>query len=309
MNEESFESKVELLNRLNPKIMPETRKLIECYLMDKIASKRSSQTILTYIHDFNAIFGVIEKEINKIAPSDIYDWMNNYASRQKNNTINQRVTNLKRLINVLLNDDSDIITKSPLRKRMIPRKEVAITPRHLDHSDHIRVQLAAESLPLRERAIFLILDTGALRKTEVSNINVSDVDFVNCFIAVNGKGNKDAIVTVSKECIYVLSELKKTLPMGTDAFFLTKSGNRIKPSFVYHFTISLGKKADISGRLNPHKIRHTIGTEMLSSGEKIETIQIKLRHANPDVTKIYTYILEPDLILAYKKAMEYRMVL
>jgi len=177
---------------------------------------------------------------------------------------------------------------------MTPKKQMKNIPRHLERTEHLKVQMMADSLPTMKRAIYYILDSGALRRSEVIRLKKSDLDLSNNTISVIGKGGVKALVTITKECSMILSEWLKEHPNNTDALFVTMKGIPIRPPYVYRLTIALGKKAKISGRLNPHRVRHTVGTEMMSNNEPLELIKDKLRHSKIETTRMYTHVLEND---------------
>lgn len=239
--------------RLSKDIGPETRAAITEFLIKKIAVKRSKETIKTYISDFNSVFTKIKKPISQITSTDLDEWAYEYGKTRLKNTVAQRFTHVNYLYNFLLNSDLNIIEKSPIKRRMLPKRHYRHIPRHLEPHEHIRVQIAAETQPLMERAIFLLLDSGALRRSEIPPINVSDIDFAAGKVSVIGKGNKKALVPVSTECLMVLKMLIQEHPKDVEALFISKKGIRIRPIFVYRLTIKLGLLAKTTSRLNPHR--------------------------------------------------------
>lgn len=297
------------LSRLKQSIHHETRRILIIYLKALMASRCSVYTITTYINDFNAVLGNLnEKSLVDLTSEDFDEFIRFYSKGREHNTVVQRLVSVKRVYRYLLNSDDEtlLITKSPIKKRMTPKMRIKNIPRHLERPEHVKVQIMADSLPLMKRAIFSVLDSGALRRSEVPRLKISDLDLPNNTMSVIGKANKKAIVTISKECSMILREWLKEHPKNTDALFVTMKGIPIRPTYVYRLTIELGKKAKISGRLNPHRIRHTVGTEMMSNNVPIELIRDKLRHSYIETTRMYTHVLEADLIAKYNKIMNTR---
>ncbi len=145
-------------------------------------------------------------------------------------------------------------------------------------------------LGTRDKAIcMLMLDCG-LRRSEVINLKVSDVDFVNHSILVNGKGSKQRIVPfgdvtakhLNKYREYVDDSIEKSFFLNNDYTSLTS--NAVKMMFT-----RLKERSGIS-RLYPHLLRHTYATNYILQGGNLEVLRVLLGHSTINITQIYIHL-------------------
>jgi integrase/recombinase XerD len=150
---------------------------------------------------------------------------------------------------------------------------------------------------IRDRAIMETLYSSGLRRMELVNLRVRDVDVQHGTVFVNqGKGNKDRIVPIgARAAAWVRKyrdEVRPTLVLGEDngILFLTDHGE----AFINNRLSDLIKRyLDAVGidRIGAcHLFRHSMATHMLENGADIRYIQMMLGHANLSTTQIYTHV-------------------
>ena len=153
----------------------------------------------------------------------------------------------------------------------------------------------------RDYAILMLFLNCGIRRSELVNLNISDV--YEDRIRVVGKGNKERFVYFGTACrkaidAYMVERNKKILT-DNRALFGSRNSNRISTEAVHR----LVKKALLQAGLDPdqfsaHKLRHTAATMMLSGGVDVKTVQEVLGHENLNTTQIYTHIESTELKLA-----------
>jgi integrase/recombinase XerD len=155
---------------------------------------------------------------------------------------------------------------------------------------------------LRNRAIYELMYSSALRESEVSRLNVGDVDFDERMLVIKqGKFSKDRVVPVSKVAI---SFLKKYLEGRADKkdrpLFLGVKG-RIKGQTVNKIFKRILKENGIErANLSAHSIRHSISTHLLENGANLRYVQELLGHASIETTAVYTHMMIDSLKKVYK---------
>ena len=153
----------------------------------------------------------------------------------------------------------------------------------------------------RDYAILILFLNCGIRRSELVNLNISDV--YEDRIRVVGKGNKERFVYFGAACRKAidayLPERQKKVLTDNRALFGSRNGNRISTDAVH----ALVKKALLQAGLDAtqfsaHKLRHTAATMMLSGGVDVKTVQEVLGHENLNTTQIYTHIENTELKVA-----------
>ena len=156
-------------------------------------------------------------------------------------------------------------------------------------------------LGLRDRAIFELIYSSAIRTSEVCNLDIGNMDFDTRLLLIQcGKFSKDRIVPVSEVASrflkkYLTGRMKKSEPL-----FLGKYG-RISPRTVRRRFKEYLKIAGIAkDGLCVHSIRHTTATHLLENGAGIRHVQELLGHESIETTAKYTHTLIESLKKVYR---------
>lgn len=153
----------------------------------------------------------------------------------------------------------------------------------------------------RDYAILMLFLNCGIRRSELVNLNISDV--YEDRIRVVGKGNKERFVYFGAACrkavdSYLEERNQKTLS-DNRALFGSRNGNRISVEAVHRLVKKALLQAGLdSTQFSAHKLRHTAATMMLSSGVDVKTVQEVLGHENLNTTQIYTHIENTELKIA-----------
>jgi integrase/recombinase XerD len=154
----------------------------------------------------------------------------------------------------------------------------------------------------RDRTVLEVLYSSAIRKDELNNLTLADVDYHDGFLRVTlGKGKKDRIVPIGRiACRYLENYIKSVRPaLITDPYdnhlFLTLRGKRFSKNVVWELVKKYAKKARIKKNVHPHTFRHSCATAMLKNKADIRTIQKLLGHASLNSTQVYTHLSITDL--------------
>lgn len=153
----------------------------------------------------------------------------------------------------------------------------------------------------RDYAILMLFLNCGIRRSELVNLNISDV--YEDRIRVVGKGNKERFVYFGTACRKAidqyLEERNKKILTDNRALFGSRNGNRISVDAVHRLVKKALLQAGLdSTQFSAHKLRHTAATMMLSGGVDVKTVQEVLGHENLDTTQIYTHIENTELKIA-----------
>ncbi len=157
-------------------------------------------------------------------------------------------------------------------------------------------------LGYRDRVILEVLYTTGIRKQELNNLDLADVDYHDGFLRINqGKGRKDRIVPLGRiACRYLENYIKSVRPdlikdPYNNALFLSSRGNRLSKNMVWEMVKKYAKKAKIKKNVSPHTFRHTCATAMLKNKADIRAVQELLGHESLESTQVYTRVTINDL--------------
>ncbi len=160
------------------------------------------------------------------------------------------------------------------------------------------------------RLIINALYSLGLRRAELIDMTIGNVDFGRKVVKIRGKGDKmreiPLVDTLSQEILLYLEAVealcggKRSL---NEPLFVTYRGSKLYPVFVDRVVKrELGGVKDITGRRSPHVLRHSIATELLDKGTDLNSIKEMLGHSNLAVTQVYTHSSVARLKDIYKQA-------
>ncbi len=154
-----------------------------------------------------------------------------------------------------------------------------------------------EAMGLRDRAILEVLYSTGIRRLELINLLVQDVDQERGTLFVRqGKGKADRMIPIGDRALLwidkYLDETRAELACGRDEgrLFLSRYGEAISPNGLTALVRNYIDKANIGKRGSCHLFRHTMATLMLENGADIRFIQAMLGHVKLDTTQIYTQV-------------------
>jgi len=199
-------------------------------------------------------------------------------------------------------EEEGIITANPLVSVKTPKKPRTIPKIYTEQE--LKALLNSLSASPRERAIVkLFLDSG-IRLQELASLKVGDVDLAGGRIKVLGKGGKERFAYFSPATGARLDTyLKENRPHPSegDYLFLTKDGRHLNAKRIQAILQHIGRKAGISERLSPHKLRHTYATLALKYGGNLEYVRITLGHSDIKTTsESYLNVADNDVATAYQ---------
>lgn len=152
-------------------------------------------------------------------------------------------------------------------------------------------------LGLRDRAMLEVLYATAIRRSELVNLKLFDVDHARAVLMVRqGKGNKDRVVPLGERAKAWLAayrdKVRPGLVVGRDpgALFLSRDGRPLDPKRLSEKVRGYVEAAGTGKPGSCHLLRHTAATLMLEGGADIRFIQALLGHESLETTQIYTRV-------------------
>ncbi len=227
----------------------------------------------------------------------------NYAKR----TIARRVAAIRSWCRFLCRQG--ILSNNPAAGLRGPRQE-KVLPHFLTCDDLLRLLEAPPTdtpLGQRDRALLEVLYSAGLRVSELTGLDVSDIDLDSGTATIRGKGRRERLALFGPPAVTALRNwlpLRQALlrPRGQDALFLNKNGTRLSARSVGRLLEKYLAQAGLDPRTSPHTLRHSFATHLLDAGADIRSVQELLGHRNLATTQIYTHVTTQRLKDSYHKA-------
>jgi integrase/recombinase XerC len=170
----------------------------------------------------------------------------------------------------------------------------------------------------RDRALLELLYAAGLRVSELTGLNLVDIDQKERMLRVRGKGNKERIVpygSKAQEALDKYWDLREELllqksaarggrrgPAHAQAVFLNYAGRRLTQRSVGRIVKKYVRLVNINWDLHPHSLRHAFATHLLADGADLRAIQELLGHQSLSTTQKYTHASIRQLMEIYDKA-------
>ncbi len=263
----------------------------------------SKNTILAYESDLIALFDFLCEQkieiLDEIKRKDFSNYTKHLARNEINpSSITRKIASIKGFFKYLCHkriiktNPSISITSPKLPKRL---------PKVLNIGEIDKI--LSSNLNEKDYAIVELLYSAGVRVSELTELELKNIDFNQKIIKVFGKGSKERIVPITSKCVSILKNyLKKrgliALKFNSKPYlFLEDNGRKITRQKVYKIIHELGKKIDKD--ISPHTIRHSFATHLLERGADLRVVQELLGHSSIVTTQLYTHISKKTLREVY----------
>lgn len=207
--------------------------------------------------------------------------------------------------------DPSLRLVAPKRGRSLPK--VAAADGIRDMLDRMAARAAqGDPIEMRDHAMLEVLYGSALRVSELTGLDVDDVELDRATLRVLGKGSKERVVPFGAPAgRAVASYLRRGRPVLIEqagatgrgpGLFLGVRGGRISPRAVYDVVArELGEVLGTTA-VGPHALRHSAATHLLDGGADLRAVQEILGHSSLGTTQIYTHVSSERLTATYRLA-------
>ena len=210
------------------------------------------------------------------------------------------------------------VEANPARGVRLPRLEKRLPPL-LDRSQVEELFAFAEASAesgapraIRDLALLETFYATGMRLSELSGLDLADVDLVSDQVKVRGKGRKERLLPLGGYAVRALrrwyrvrDQLVAALPPGKGgpaAVFLTARGTRLAPRTIQSCVRWYFAAVDRGTGLKTHSLRHSFATHLLDAGADLRAVQELLGHASLSTTQVYTHTSVERLKKVYQQA-------
>lgn len=241
----------------------------------------------------------------RLQPADVRQWL---ASLRRKNyapaSMARMLSSLRSFFRYL--QRQGLVSNNPAQGIRAPKGEKRL-PRTLDvdRAGQLLDQLPADTVPeVRDRAMLELLYSSGLRLSELTGLDLPDLDLAAGQVRVLGKGGKQRDLPVGSKARAALQDwlaVRSQLARDTPALFVGERGARIHPSVVRQRLRQAGQ-LELGQHLHPHMLRHSFASHLLESSQDLRAVQELLGHANISTTQIYTHLDFQHLAQVYDRA-------
>jgi integrase/recombinase XerD len=163
-----------------------------------------------------------------------------------------------------------------------------------------------QPLVRRDRALLELLYGAGLRISELTALDLDDLDPVERLVLVRGKGDKERIVPYGEVAASALEswtvQARPALHPRVPALFVNGRGGRLTRQGAWKRVKAHAEHVGLADEVSPHTLRHSFATHLLDGGADVRAVQELLGHASVTTTQIYTLVSREALREVYERA-------
>lgn len=280
----------------------------------KSEKRYSEHTVQAYESDLNSFSEYILKEkcltsFLEVRHLHVRAWLIQLLQAGlKPKTIHRKKSALQSYFQYLLR--AKCIEHNPMKKVSAPKlpKRLPVFIQEAQMEQLLQRENFTEDFSgMRDRYMIELLYATGMRRNEIINLSVADVNLANNSIKILGKGNKERIVPISSYIVDLHREYLKVAQnhfehWSKNSLFLTDKGDKMYPKFVYLKVKKYLTEVSTVDKKSPHVLRHTFATHLSDKGADINAIKSLLGHANLAATQVYLHNTIDQLKKVYNLA-------
>ena len=268
----------------------------------------SENTIEAYVSDLQKLQDFAEQNLMNITPITIsYEHLQEFLYQISKINYSERtqarwISSIKGFFSFLLEDE--LREDNPSALLETPKLGLYL-PDTLSLEEIEKLISATDEntdLAKRNRCMIEVLYGCGLRVSELTELQISNINFKENYLKIQGKGDKVRFVPLAdytadfiKNYINNIRSKQKINPKHSDILFLNSRGAQISRQMVFLIIKEIVRKSGIQKNISPHTFRHSFATHLLQNGADLRFIQEMLGHSSITTTEIYTHLNTEEL--------------
>ena len=286
------------------------QKFIDYLLLEK---KYSQNTVVAYKNDIEAFQLFLSQEfsdsdVSRANYAQIRTWIVQLVDRSiSNRTINRKISSLNSYYKFLLKIES--IEANPLvkHKALKVSKKIQIPFSETEVNSVLNTINTTTFEGIRDKLIVELFYSTGIRRIELVQLQLQDVDLSQGHVKVLGKRNKERIIPLLPSVMdtvvaYLLERSKLKTITDPSILFLTKKGIKTYEMLVYRIITGYFDSISTKVKKSPHIIRHSFATHLLNNGADLNAVKELLGHSSLAATQVYTHNSVAELKKVYEKS-------
>lgn len=156
----------------------------------------------------------------------------------------------------------------------------------------------------RDHAMLELFYSSGLRLSELTSLDLDQLDLAAGLVQVHGKGSKTRVLPVGRKAREALEQWLRLRGISTPqdkAVFVSRQGRRLGPRAI-QLRVKIAGERELGQHLHPHMLRHSFASHLLESSQDLRAVQEMLGHADIATTQIYTHLDFQHLAAVYDAA-------
>ncbi|MFA5619872.1 MAG: tyrosine-type recombinase/integrase [Weeksellaceae bacterium] len=286
-------------------------KFLEYLSVEKKYAQKTIESYQNDLEDFRR-FLLTESTIKGVSEAEKTD-IRNFLMHLSQSGLSERSINRK--ISVL----------NTFFKYLLKIGEIELSPttgiHTLKHYNKVQVPLAEEEIQRlfdtpnlfpddfigkRDRMIIDLFYQTGMRRAELIQLKMDDVDLMQRQIRIMGKGGKERLVPIGENLLesitLYIKERKLAYPENSAELFLTEKGKAFSDKLVYNIVNHYLSLVSSKQKTSPHILRHSFATHLLNHGADLNSIKALLGHSSLAATQVYTNVNIDQLKTVFNQA-------
>lgn len=276
--------------------------------------KYSIHTIEAYEKDILDFSGFAQasfelEDINQVNYAIIRSWIVSLVEANiSNRSINRKLSSLNTYYKFL--QKIEAIETNPLaqHKALKVSKKVQVPFSETEIANVLENEFQGTDFEsIRNLLIVELFYSTGIRRAELINIKLQDINSSTSTLKVLGKRNKERIIPLLSSVVSTIKtylEVRDTLDaiVDRDYLFLTKKGVKVYETLVYRIINDYFSKTSAKVKKSPHVLRHSFATHLLNQGADLNAVKELLGHSSLAATQVYTHSSIAELKKVYANA-------
>ena len=265
----------------------------------------SKETISNYKRDLKQLSDFIgDSDITTLSHQDILGWVKKeHGKGSSPKTLQRKLSTVRSFFNFLIN--SEIVTTNPALNIKAPKASKKL-PKAINTNElaYLLDITPSTDIETRDIASFDLLYSCGIRLSELSAIEMKDINRSQNSIRVTGKGNKERIAYFGSKTSVSLDKwlaVRENFNPKTNHLFISRDGNHLTNRSIQK-RLELFAHKYASKHIHPHMLRHSFASHVLDSSKDLLAVKDLLGHADISSTQIYTHLNFQQLADVFDKA-------
>lgn len=260
-----------------------------------LEKKYSLHTCIGYKKDLEEFFDFLEREESstddcEITTLVIRNYLYHLSKKMLSaRSINRKLSSIKSYFKFLLKTQQIAVNPANSLESLKTIKTQIIPISELEMQQTANTTISKdEKINTRNQLIIEIFYQTGIRRAELKNLQLKNIDFANELIKVTGKRNKERIIPISKELLMIIGDFVKSNSI-TEFLFISNKNQPITERTIHNIVAQKLAKITTKQKISPHILRHTFATHLLQNDAELTSVKELLGHTSLAATQVYTH--------------------
>jgi integrase/recombinase XerC len=279
-------------------------------LLEKNYSQLTLKAYLKDIQDFSDFIAseYDSESITNANYQQIRSWIIVLVDKGiSNRSINRKTSSLNTYYKFLLKIEEIEVNPLTKHKALKMSKKIQVPFSEQEIKTVLQeLNFATDFEGYRNKLIIELFYATGIRRIELVQLKLNDVDLANKTLKVLGKRNKERFIPLIPSVLdtlksYINTRNELNVIQDKSYLFLTQKGVKIYETLVYRIINDYFSKASTKVKRSPHILRHSFATHLLNQGANLNAVKELLGHSSLAATQVYTHNSIAELKNVYSK--------